>query len=258
MTTSADIHGHDWQSQEYVDYWIGRFAGRDDERRQVLRRLAGLLPFPQDANIRVLDVGAGYGAVSRTVLETFPNAHAVLHDFSEPMLAHARQHLESYGDRVSVVASDLKEPSWTRDLGGPFDGVVSAIAIHNLGGAHMSRIYADIFKVVKPGGAFLNLELVPPRGMARAAGVQSRLLLEQWDRLETTGRKSSLYELAAEAGESQVGRGEGRAPDRAESGNARTDTLGDHLNWLRQAGFDEAECFYRERSHALLAAYRHA
>ena len=159
---SPDPHGHhDWHSREYVDDWISRDATRDEQRKPVLRRVASLIPCPADAAIRVLDVGAGYGALSEQVLERFPRAHLVCHDYSEPMFEHARERLGWASERVSFVTSDLMEASWTERLVGPFDAVVSAIAIHNVRYPERIRaIYGEIAGLVKPGGCFLNCDLI--------------------------------------------------------------------------------------------------
>ena len=244
-------HDHDWTSQEYVDYWIGQDVTRDEDRQEHLRRMAALLPYGPDAEIRVLDVGAGYGAASRAVLETFPKAHVLLHDFSAPMLQHARQRLGSYENRISQAMADLTDPAWVQAIGEPVDGVVSAIAIHNLRNPEaVARVYADIFTIVKPGGAFLNWELVWPGDAAGAANVRAEVVMEQWRRFEETGVQPSREELLTE----QAGQGASRPS--GQRGQRTRATLVDHLNWLRTAGFDEVECFWRDGSHALIGGYR--
>src|SRR5437879_7301524 len=84
-----------------------------------------LIPFGPDTEIRVLDIGGGYGLVTRTVLETFPRARVVLHDYSEPMLAEAGKALAEFGDQVSYVRGDLMTPDWVENLHGQFDAVRS-------------------------------------------------------------------------------------------------------------------------------------
>ena len=111
-----------------MEYWIERDVTRDADRKQHLLRMAALLPYDLDTEIRVLDVGAGYGAASEAVFETFPHAHVVLHDFSEPMLSHARKPSRILCRPDLQVMADLSDPSWVQAVGGPFDGVVSAIA----------------------------------------------------------------------------------------------------------------------------------
>ena len=252
MATNTGHHpGHDWQSQEYVDSWIGRDATRDEDRRQHLQRMAALLPYDLDAEIRVLDVGAGYGAASQAVLETFPNAHVVLQDFSAPMLEHARQRLARYEGRTSYVLADFTDPKWVEAVGQPADAAVSAIAIHNLRGPEtIARIYSDIFTIVKPGGAFLNWELAWPGDVAGEANAKAGLVMERWRRFEKTGVQLTLEELAEEHGGQSASRTRGR------QGQRTRPTLLDNLNWLRAAGFDEVECFWREGSHALIGGYR--
>ena len=147
--------------------------------------------------------------------------------------------------------ADLSDPSWVQAVGGPFDGVVSAIAIHNLRDPDViARIYADIFTVVKPGGA--NLELVLPGDMARSANTKAGLVVEQWRRFEQTGNRPSLEELAAEQTERRFARPAGQRARRPRPG------LLDQLGWLRAAGFDEVECFWRDGTNALIGGYRNA
>lgn len=159
---SSDPHGHhDWHSKEYVDNWISTDATRDEQRKPILRKVAGLIPKATDSSLRILDVGAGYGALSHEVLERFPNAELVCQDFSEPMFAHAKERLASYQDRVSFVQGDLMTSDWTSDLGDPFDAIVSAIAIHNVRfPERIAAIYGEIAGILRPGGCFLNCDLV--------------------------------------------------------------------------------------------------
>ncbi|MEE8519441.1 MAG: methyltransferase domain-containing protein [Dehalococcoidia bacterium] len=159
MTTRRPGDHHDWHSAEYVSSWITQDVTRDDERSVLVRRMLELAPFATDAGISVLDVGGGYGVISEQVLDMFPQARVTLQDYSEPMLAQARKRLDSFGDRVSFVQRDFTEPDWTAGLGGPFDLAVSGIAIHNLGASGpIPHVYAGVCGVLKPGGAFLNLD----------------------------------------------------------------------------------------------------
>src|SRR5581483_4239386 len=123
---------HDWHSREYVDDWIDRDVTRDNVRRPLLQEMLRLAPFASDAEINVLDVGAGYGLVSEQVLRIFPRAHLTLQDYSVPMFEHARSRLRLHSSQLSYVLADLRDPAWTSELQSPFDLVVSGLAIHNL------------------------------------------------------------------------------------------------------------------------------
>ncbi|HXY92935.1 MAG TPA: class I SAM-dependent methyltransferase [Acidimicrobiia bacterium] len=164
MATSSDAHGHhDWHSAEYVDGWITNDVTRDTQRKPVLRRVAALLPFERDAEVRILDIGGGYGMLTREVLEELPQSRVVLHDFSRPMIEQARARLGPLLDRVEFVQADLRDPAWVDAVGGPFDAVVSSIAIHNVRDPERIRaIFGEIQRLVSTGGCFADLDLVFP------------------------------------------------------------------------------------------------
>ena len=246
MTSSDPTGRHDWHSRQYVDEWITSSEARDEARRTILRRVVCLIPHVPDTAIRVLDVGAGYGALSAQVLARFPRAKLVCQDFSEPMFAHARERLASASDRVTFAKSDLGTPDWTQALAGPFDAVVSAIAIHNVRYPERIRaIYGEIFGLVAPGGCFLNADLIFPSGRTTAAAYDRVERLEGW----IQGKENT----------EQSGRaGHGQGHDEVEP-STRTITrasLEQQLRWLREAGFQEVECCWKERRHAIIGGFR--
>jgi tRNA (cmo5U34)-methyltransferase len=220
-TTSDPIGSHDWHSGEYVEWWITSDVTHDDERRPLLRRVAQLLPPDTGHGIDVLDVGAGYAALSREVADERPDARLTLHDFSEPMFRWARERLEDVLDRVRFVKGDLRDPGWTAEVGGPFDAVVSSLAIHNVRDpARIRAIYAEIFPLVRPGGCFLNLDQAHASGPLSAAAQRISN-----DRYATAG------------------------PDDLAS-------VPNQLRWLREAGFAEADCLHRAGFSTLFAGFR--
>jgi tRNA (cmo5U34)-methyltransferase len=154
------IDEHDWHSWEYVDKWINSDITRDSERRPVLRKMLVLAPFNSDAEIKVLDVGAGYGLLSEEVLKAFPRARLTLQDYSEPMSEHARRRLAGVSSAYTYVMADLTDPGWATRVGGPFDLVVSGLAIHNLNAESLMRAcYRSICSIMRPGAPFLDYDL---------------------------------------------------------------------------------------------------
>ena len=151
---------HDWHSPDYVAEWITQDAARDPVRRPHLRDMLTMAPLPRDARLSVLDVGAGYGAVTEELLRVFPAAEITLQDYSQPMLAEAHRRLAAHAVQLRYVVSDLTDPAWPAAAGGPFDLAVSAIVLHNLrDDAAIFACYRAIHDLLRPGGWFLDYDL---------------------------------------------------------------------------------------------------
>jgi tRNA (cmo5U34)-methyltransferase len=251
-------HTHDWQSPEYVENWLVQDTALEPERRPLLRRAASLLPFPPDAAIRVLDVGAGYGALSEEVLQR-PGARVVCQDYSHPMLDLARSRLAWAGDRVSFVTADLSTPDWVTRMPGPFDAVVSSIAIHNLGSAERIRaVYGEIFHLVRPGGCFYNLELIFPASDALRHIYYEHGVVAGYRRAQArAGREISAAQAWEEVRQRYAGHhGDGDDPERQWASHSEPADAADHLRWLQDAGFTAVDCLWKDLNQALLAGFR--
>ncbi len=228
---------HHWHSSSYVDDWIDGATDHDEQRRPLLHQAARLLPFAADAPARVLDLGGGYGEFSAQVLDQFPQARLCLADYSAPMLERARQRLAEFGDRVEYQVCDLRDPAWTTQVGGLFDAVVSALTIHNLGEpVAIRRAFADVTGLLRPGGCFFDLDLVLDARLAPAASA----LRELYDR----GAPSHHFGPDTEDHHHEL------------HSNVVVPTLEDHLCWLREAGFVEVDCVWKQFSEVFLCGFR--
>jgi SAM-dependent methyltransferase len=139
--------------------WRLRDQAREGSRQIYLARMIDAVPFAREAALRVVDIGGGFGAASKAVLQAFPRARVTLHDYSQVMFDQARDYLADYADRVRMARGDLWDRSWTAQLGGPFDLAVSALCIHNLHGhAGDRRLLWRVRTVLKPGGVFLDYD----------------------------------------------------------------------------------------------------
>jgi tRNA (cmo5U34)-methyltransferase len=154
---------HDWSSRSYVSDWAKQQDTREAGRQEVFRLMAEVIPYEKDAPIRILDVGAGYGALTQFLLAQFPNASAVCHDGSDEMAKLGRKRMAALARRVKYVLSDLSQPGWSKKIDRPFEAVVSSIAIHNVRSRDIIRsIYGEIFSLVAGGGCFLNFDRMTP------------------------------------------------------------------------------------------------
>jgi tRNA (cmo5U34)-methyltransferase len=113
---------------------------------------------------RILDLGAGTGETARRVLERHLNARVVLVDSSAEMLEAARKSLAE--DRVEQIVVRRLEDHLPA---GPFDLVVSALAIHHLESTDKRLLFQRITKALRPGGRFVFADVVVTNDPERAA-----------------------------------------------------------------------------------------
>lgn len=125
--------------------------------------MADTIPYDKQQAITILDLGAGYGALTKFLLERFPNAAAVCQDGSEEMAKLGRERMKDLDGRFAYVIADFSRHGWSKLMTGPFEAVVSSIAIHNVNSPNVIRgIYEDAYALLKAGGCFLNFDRPRP------------------------------------------------------------------------------------------------
>jgi tRNA (cmo5U34)-methyltransferase len=105
---------------------------------------------------RVLELGTGTGETALRVCAGHPEASWVGIDASEAMLTRARERLPDADLRVQQLEDDLPP--------GPFDLVVSALAVHHLDGAGKRDLFSRVARVLQPAGCFVLGDVVVPAG----------------------------------------------------------------------------------------------
>ena len=110
----------------------------------------------------VLDLGTGTGETARRVLAAHPEARLVGLDASPAMLAEAARAFEGRSVELRVGRLEDLLP------GGPFDLVVSALAVHHLPGAAKGGLFERVAAALRPGGRFVLGDVVVPADPADA------------------------------------------------------------------------------------------
>jgi tRNA (cmo5U34)-methyltransferase len=101
----------------------------------------------------ILDLGAGTGETTRRCLAAHPAAHATLVDSSPAMLRAAGRML---GAHVELTLGRLEDPLPR----GPFDLVVSTLAVHHLHSREKADLFARVARRLSPGGCFVIGDVV--------------------------------------------------------------------------------------------------
>lgn len=240
--SSADV----WRRPEVAHGFLDERSLALPFRAEQLGVLLRLLRHAQTPISRVLDLGCGDGVILEAVLEAFPEATGVGVDFSEPMLERAKQRFEGFGSRVELVPGDLGNSAWRETVRGPFDAVVSGFAIHHLPDDRKRALYSEVYEHLRPGGVFVNCEHVAsPTSQIEAIFDQANAehLCNQ--------RRSRGEDVTFE----QVHREYLTRPDRAANILASVEV---QVDWLREIGFEHADCFWKWFELAIFGGYKPA
>lgn len=200
--------GTEWSEPERVADYLAREI---PHRATAEELLLSVLPERVE---RFLDLGTGDGRLLALLAERFPDASGIGIDLSEPMLSRA---VERFADdqaielRIHNMASPLP-------TSGPFDVVVSGLAIHHLEDSRKRELFGEVHALLAPGGVFANLDVVRSN---------SKQLHERF-----------LHSI-------------GRVKDDPSDRPADFD---DQLTWLRDAGFGSADCHFKWLELTLMVA----
>lgn len=226
---------HDWSDDSYIAGWLQSANQRDQQRGTHFWLMTKFLPFAQDEQFRFADVGAGAGAAAQAILEAFPNSSGVCVDGSNAMLARAKEGLAAYGERAEYLQGDFTDEHWLDSLkGSGIRAVVSSKAIHNLFDATAVRqVYRTIGELLEPDGFFINIDNVSGAPLLRPQ-----------------------FDLANRARRERDGSARPRDPNRPPMAASErfAGTMQDHFNWLREFGFREVDCGWREIHVCILVA----
>jgi SAM-dependent methyltransferase len=162
---------------------------------------------------RVLDVGSGDGRLLELVLRSRPEASGVAVDFSPVMLERLKGRFAPA--RVQVVNHNLDRPLPSL---GTFDLVVSSFAIHHLEHDRKRELYREIWTLLEAGGVFCNLEHVA----SASQYAHERFLEAMGTTAEEEDPSNKLLDVYMQ------------------------------LEWLRQIGFLDVDCYWKWRELALL------
>ena len=209
-------HAFDLAAEDYDRTRRRLVPGFDDFYRAAI----DLIRFPHDSQLKVLDLGAGTGLLAAFIAYSFPQARITMVDISSEMLERARARFELAGERFRFEVSDYGvDPIQEK-----YDAVVSALSIHHLGDDEKRSLFNRIYGALNDGGVFVNAEQC--RG---ATPERHRFHHERWI--------TRVRELGMDD------RDLGLALDRMKFDRAAT--LEDQLEWLREAGFRDIDCAYK-------------
>jgi tRNA (cmo5U34)-methyltransferase len=133
----------------YLELMHSELPAYDELQEEVARASAGLSP------AEILDLGTGTGETARRILAAYPEARLTGLDESAGMLTAARAAL---GNTPLLLVARLEDPLPP----GPFELVVSALAVHHLDGPGKGDLFRRVARVLRPAGRFVLGDVVVP------------------------------------------------------------------------------------------------
>jgi tRNA (cmo5U34)-methyltransferase len=216
----VDADGYDVEIRRFIPHY-------DEMIATGVEVLAALCP----AGGHVLDLGGGTGALSFAVLEGLPAAHVTVLDVDAEMLDEARRRLARFGDRVGFEERSFLDPLPSADA------VVASLALHHVHELETkTSLYRAIHSALAPGGLLLNLDAAVTEGVRLGGLVFDRMAERMGDHGITDAEARGHFASWAE--------------------EDRYFPLDAELGALRDAGFDEVECFWRRGLSAVTCALR--
>ena len=216
----VDAEGYDVQIRRFIPHY-------DDMIATGVELLAALAP----ADGHILDLGGGTGALSSAVLEGLPGVRVTVLDVDRDMLGEARTRLERFADRVAFREASFLDPLPVADA------AVASLALHHVHDLDTkTALYRAIRDTLPPGGVLLNLDA--------AVTEDARLNGLVFDR------------MAERMADSGIADAEARGHFASWEDEDRYFPLDAELGALRDAGFDEVECFWRRGLCAIVCGLR--
>ncbi|NOX71812.1 MAG: class I SAM-dependent methyltransferase [Candidatus Micrarchaeota archaeon] len=109
--------------------------------------------------ISAVEIGCGLGITTKNILISDSRVNVTAIDNERIMLKQAKENLKSYIEdgRLKLIMSDALE--FVRSLpDSSFDAIASVFTLHNFEQKYRNELINEIFRVLVPGGLFINAD----------------------------------------------------------------------------------------------------
>jgi len=222
-----------WAREEFTKNYLEKADVYIPERRKMISLVSSLFAyfFARKKDVRVLDLGCGDGVLTEDLLKQGCSILPTLIDGSESMLQKARERLRAY-QYVSYRTASFHELLNGSEVLGKFDFCFSAHAVHHLEMHEKTELFNFIARHLNQGGRFINADVVLPPSEELEAWYFA--LWKDW-----------MQQMMDEGGVTN------ETPDdvikryKDPASMNKPDTLDDQLAALRDAGFQEVDCYHK-------------
>src|SRR5271169_2763863 len=223
-----------WDDKDFVNFYTNSANLIVIERQRSIRILLEIIAFhfPSLSDLHILDLGCGEGIITKCIYDKSPNNHFYLIDASDEMLSKAKANLCN-NSNISFRHQIFEDYSKSQSEDCKYHLIISANAIHHLDLMQKTALFTKMYKELKPGGLFLNIDAVHPSS-AHSEAIQFELW-KNWinETLETNGK------------ESEIGKYDNIPSVYKNTLEDKPSGLWDQLQILAKCGFRDVDCFYK-------------
>ena len=206
------------QSVKYYDNWMKIALPSYSE---IFSSALEVIPFGVNEALEVLDLGAGTGLFSQHVFTKYPHAKFVLCDLAPKMLEVARERFQQHQDQFEYIVTDYRD----FQIAGRYDLVISSLSIHHLTNDEKKNLFSDVYRSLNDTGVFVNIDQIK----GPTADMQDFYWVNWLEKVREKG-----------AAEEQI-----QASIQRRTRYDKDALLIDQLTWLREAGFANVDCIYK-------------
>jgi trans-aconitate methyltransferase len=234
-----------YDDAERVAIYDAKMILMHPNRTKMAEIVCAMLPFDPQERPTILDLGTGTGFLTAHLLEAFPHARMIAVDGAAAMVQQAQTRLHEKARaltwRICTFQDLAREAATLPQL----DAVVSCFALHHLSAEQKLELYRALLEKLRRGGWFVNADLVVlPNTKIEERYQYLRCLGIQQRTRQQLREERALEAIAAEL--AQLEQTDGDQPLRLEH----------DLQLLRDAGFDETDCFWKETREAVWGAIK--
>ncbi len=214
-------------------------------RHKMIEIILDIVPFAQEAALKVMDLGAGTGIFSARVLEKFPNAKLTAIDGAEAMIDIAADRLGPMAGRLNWIIADFRQLPAETLVADSYDFVVSSYALHHLNAGEKLALLKQVVGALKPGGWFLNADIVVAEDEAIERRLQQLRVTGVMSRASASDKRfASVESTRAYLSQMQIAE------------NDQPQTAATDLKIIRDAGLPTAEIFWKELNEVVTGGPR--
>lgn len=159
---------NDIYNPEYVKRLFDKMSGSYERMNYITSfgfsirwRNQFLEPFsPTHKHVEILDLLTGMGENWNAIKQKFPNATLSALDFSDGMLAHAKQkNAKQFNGTITILKQDVLNNTLPDQY---YDYVTCAFGLKTFNHQQLQTLAAEVKRILKPGGQFSFIEVSKP------------------------------------------------------------------------------------------------